>query len=73
MSKAGWVFRIEVVTSDVAKPTKRMITEIEKALKEIPHTKQVKISELYENISLFKKKEIQKPNEVVGEEAQKKQ
>lgn len=57
MPLAGWVFRIEVITSDVAKPTKKIIGEIEEAIKNIPAVEKVQVKELYEDITLFKKKE----------------
>ena len=55
-SKAGWVFRIEVVTTNPAKKTEDMIRDIINKLTELPDVSDVLVNELYEEIKLFKKK-----------------
>lgn len=54
---AGWVFRVEVVTENVAYPTKDMKTEMIELLKSSPNVKEVLVQELYEDIRLFPKQD----------------
>ena len=55
MTRVGSVFRIEVVSDDMLY-TKEIVAEVKKVLLASPHITQVKIDELYEDITLFKKK-----------------
>ncbi len=57
-SKAGWVFRVEIVTDKTGTLTNDMMKELYRVLSTSPLVKQVKISELFESISLFEKKEV---------------
>lgn len=60
MTRAGWVFRIEVVTRKVNIKTSEIVEIISKRLSESPLISQILIEELYEDIKLFKKEETQK-------------
>ena len=55
MTKAGWVFRVEVVTTNPAKKTEDMIRDIINKLTELPDVSDLLVNELYEEIKLFKK------------------
>ena len=57
MSRAGAVYRIEVIVNDPAIPTKTLAEMIEQKLLELDVVDEVLVEELYEDIKLFKKEE----------------
>ena len=57
MAKAGWVFRIEIVTKKPELPTKQMIKELETLFKQSELISEFLVEELFEDIKLFKKQE----------------
>lgn len=62
MSKAGWVFRLEVVTNKPSILKKDMMFRIEQLILHMDDIDAVKIEELYESLKLFAKKEKKKPS-----------
>jgi len=56
MSKAGWIFRIEIVTKKPETLTKDMIAHLKKLFKDSELISEFQIDELFENIKLFEKK-----------------
>ncbi len=54
--KAGWVFRLEVVTDNPATLTKDMMASIEGIVGHLEDVSAVKIRELYESLELFERK-----------------
>ena len=55
-SLAGWVFRLEVVTSKPGTLTRDMMPTILLVVRGIEDVEQVAIEELYESVKLFEKK-----------------
>ena len=56
MSRAGAVYRVEVIVNDPAISTKKLAKMIEKALLDLDVVDEVLVEELYEDIKLFQKR-----------------
>ena len=57
MVEAGWVFRLEIVTTKPATTTKQIMDEIGQRFLESELISRYRIDELFEDIKLFKKQE----------------
>jgi len=56
MSRAGAVYRVEVIVNNPALPTKKLAKMIEKALLDLDVVDEVLVEEIYEDIKLFRKR-----------------
>jgi len=60
LPKAGWVFRIEIVTEEPATKTSKMLKHLKALFDQSDLISESLVEELFESIKLFKKKESQK-------------
>ena len=61
MSRAGAVYRVEVIVNNPALPTKKLAKMIEHALLDLDVVDEVLVEELYEDIKLFQRKAQEEP------------
>lgn len=54
MAKAGWIFRIEIITEKPATKTQEMIKHLKALFKDSELINESLIEELFEDIKLFK-------------------